>query len=67
MKPDINALIGQITSIITQVIGIGILILILAVIAAKFGFTQRIVPVTQAYELMLICAGWRLYMGWRIT
>jgi hypothetical protein len=66
MNPNITAIIGQITSILTQIIAIALLVLIAATVLAKLGFSQRIIPAMATTELAWLCGGWWLYRGGKL-
>jgi Mg2+ and Co2+ transporter CorA len=66
MNINIAQLVGQITNIIQQVASIGLLLLILAAVAAKFGFRVPYLPATDAQALAWLCGAVWLYRGGRL-
>lgn len=68
MNANINLgqLVGQITSIIQQVVSIALLLLILAAVAAKFGVRVPMLPTTDPQALAWICGAWWLLRGGKL-
>lgn len=60
---NVGQLVSQITGIIQQVVSIGLLLLILAAVAAKFGFRVPGLPTTDPQALAWLCGAWWLLRG----
>jgi len=58
--------ISQITGIITQIIGVGLLILILAAVLARYGIRVPQLPAASATELAWLAGAWWLYRGGKL-
>ena len=58
--------VSQITSIITQVIGVGLLLLILAAVLAKYGIRIPQLPAASPTELAWLAGAWWLYRGGKL-
>lgn len=63
---NIGQLVGQITSIIQQVVSIGLLLLILAAVAARYGFRVPGLPATDPAALAWLCGAWWLLRGGKL-
>jgi hypothetical protein len=65
MNTNINVgqLISQIGSIITQVIGYGLLLLIAAAVVGRYGVKVPWVPAVNVTELCYLAGAWWLYRG----
>jgi uncharacterized membrane protein (Fun14 family) len=59
-------IIGLIASWIATAIGYGLLLLIGAAVAAKFGVRVPYVPATNETALAWLCGAWWLYRGGRL-
>lgn len=66
MKLDINAVVAQITDIVMRVVTFALLLLIAAVVLAKFGVRQGVIPVSSATDLAWLCGAWWLFKGGKI-
>lgn len=58
---NISQLIGQIASIVAQIVGYGILLLILAAVAQRYGVRVPYVPTVDHVTLAYIAGAWWLY------
>ena len=63
---NIGQLVSQITGIIQQVVSIGLLLLILAAVAARYGVRVPMLPRTDPTALAWLCGAWGLLKGGRI-
>lgn len=59
-------LLAQIAALIQTAIGYGLLVLIGAAVAAKFGVSARVVPVVNENALAALCLAFWAYRGGRI-
>ena len=60
---NVSQLVGQIASIVTQVIGYGLLLLIAAAVAGKYNVRIPYIPSTNVVELAYLAGAWWLYRG----
>jgi TRAP-type C4-dicarboxylate transport system permease small subunit len=63
---NLGQLVSQITGIIQQVVSIGLLLLILAAVAARYGFRVPILPATDPTALAWLCGAVWLYRGGKL-
>lgn len=66
----VNAILsqlGQVASIVTQIVGWAILLLIAAAVLQRYGVRIPYIPATGATELAYLCGAWFLFRGGRIA
>lgn len=63
---NIGQLVGQIVSIVQQIVSIGLLLLILAAVAARYGFRVTMLPTTDPQALAWLCGAWWLLRGGKL-
>lgn len=63
MTTDINAIISQVVSIITTIVGLALLVLVAGAVLAKFGVRASFLPSVNPTELAYLCGAWWLYRG----
>lgn len=63
---NVSQLISQIASIVTQIIGYGLLLLIAAAVVSRYGIRVPYVPAVNVTELTYLAGAWFLYRGGKI-
>lgn len=66
MKLTLPPVVGQLASIITQVVGYALLLLIAAAVLARYGVRVPYIPATGAAELAWLSGAWWLYRGGKL-
>lgn len=64
---NIGQLIGQITSLIYQIVSLALLVLVLAAVAGKYGVRIPYVPAVPPLDLAWLAGAWWLYRGSRLA
>lgn len=63
IKTNPGELVAMVVHWITLAIGYGLLGLVLAAVASRYGFGARWLPVVQPTELAYLAGAWWLYRG----
>lgn len=67
MNLTMPPVVGQVFSLITQLVGYGLLLLLAAAVLARFGFRIPYVPSGDVTGLTWLCGAWWLWRGGKLS